>query len=372
MLNKIYIIFLLVFLISCSSTTSEIDVLKTTEEIIMTSHDDAKLIAFYKQNLKRQPEYMLKLINIYLNQSDTASAKVYIEMLDSDEKDTPAVLFMIARMYYHDGELNSALDKVKKLKSIRTQDSEVQLLAGKVYAGLRQFSLAKQHFQEALRLGHEDKVIKNNLGLLYMMQGQYEAAIKILQPLYNEDPEDQTVESNLLIAVINNGNIDIARSILASRYGGDVVEQNLELLMAAKTKQRNESVVLINRGGTEWPATALYKQSLTENIRLVADETTHITPLISRGFTSKNSGVTVFRVQIFASNEQLSEIQLARFKKYQTDIYFYNFGFWKRYCVGEFLTLQEARSFKEHLNVKGAFVVEYTNKDYKIVYEYAA
>lgn len=372
MLNKICIIFLLVFLVSCSSTTSEVDVLKTTEEIIITSHDEVKLIAFYKQNLKRQPEYMLKLINIYLNQEDIASAKIYVEMLGRDEKDTPAALLVIARMHYHDGELNSALDKVKKLKLIRNKDPEVELLAGKIYAGLRQFVLAKQSFQDALRLGHEDKAIKNNLALLHMMQGQYEAAIKILQPLYNEDPEDQTVESNLLIAVINNGNIDIARSILASRYGGDVAEQNLELLMAAKTKQRNEPVVLINRGETEWPATALYKQNITENIRLVADENTHITPLISRDFTSNNSGKTIFRVQIFASNEQLSEIQLARFKKYQTDIYFYNFGFWKRYCIGTFTTLEDARLFKEHLNAKGAFVVEYPNKDYKVVYEYAA
>ncbi|WP_198155491.1 lipopolysaccharide assembly protein LapB [Moritella sp. JT01] len=334
----------------------------------MTSHDDAKLIAFYKQNLKRQPDYMLKLINIYLNQDDTASAKIYVEMLSSDEKDTPAALFVIARMYYHDGELNSALDKVKKLQLIRNKDSKVELLAGKIYAGLRQFVLAKQSFQDALRLGHEDKVIKNNLALLHMMQGQYEAAIKILRPLYKADPEDQTVESNLLIAVINNGNIDLARSILASRYSGDVAEQNLELLMAAKTKKRNEPIAMVE----EWPATALYKQSITENTKLITDDSIEMASLMSRDFTPVNSDETVFRVQIFASNEQLSEIQLARFKKYQTDIYFYNFGFWKRYCIGKFTTLKEARLFKEHLNAKGAFVVEYPNKDYKIVYEYAA
>ncbi|CED61786.1 Flp pilus assembly protein TadD [Moritella viscosa] len=368
MLNKICIIFLLVFLVSCSSTTSEIDVLKTTEEIIITSHDDAKLIAFYKQNLKRQPEYMLKLINIYLNQEDTASAKIYVEMLGSDEKDTPAALFVIARMHYYDGELNLALDKVKKLKLIRNKNSEVELLAGKIYAGLRQFVLAKQSFQGALRLGHEDKAIKNNLALLHMMQGQYEAAIKILQPLYKADQEDQTVESNLLVAVINNGNIDLARSILVSRYSGDIAEQNLELLMATKTKNGNESVALV----AEWPATALYKQSITENTQLITDDMIEITPFMSSDFTPDNSEETVFRVQIFASNEQLSEIQLARFKKYQTDIYFYNFGFWKRYCIGTFTTLQEARLFKEHLNAKGAFVVKYPNKDYKIVYEYAA
>ena len=372
MFKQICIISLLVFLVSCSSTTSEMDVLKTTEEIIMTSHDDAKLIAFYKQNLKRQPEYMLKLINIYLNQEDTASAKIYIEMLGNDEKDTPAVLFAIARMYYYDGELNAALDKVEILQSISNEDPEVKLLAGKIYAGLREFALAKQRFQDALRLGYADKVIKNNLALLHMMQGQYEAAIKILQPLYKADPEDQTVESNLLVAVINNGNIDIARNILTSRYGGDVAEKNLALLMTAKTKPRKEPAVMFENDAVEWPATALYKQSLIEKTMLISDETTDITLLMNRDFKPDNSGSTVFRVQIFASNEQLSEIQLARFKKYQTDIYFYNFGFWKRYCIGAFTTLQEARAFKEHLNVKGAFVVEYPNKDYKIVYEYAA
>ncbi len=372
MFKQIRIISLLVFLVSCSSTTSEMDVLKTTEEIIMTSHDDAKLIAFYKQNLKRQPEYMLKVINIYLNQEDIASAKIYIEMLGNDEKDTPAALFAMARMYYYDGELNTALDKVETLQTISNKDPEVQLLAGKIYAGLRKFALAKQRFQDALRLGYEDKVIKNNLALLHMMQGQYEAAIKILRPLYKVDPEDQTVESNLLVAVINNGNIDIARNILTSRYGGDVAEKNLALLMTAKTKQHKEPAIMFENDVVEWPATELYKQNSIEKMMLISDETTDSTSLMNRDFKVDNSDSTVFRVQIFASNKQLSEIQLARFKKYQTDIYFYNFGFWKRYCVGEFATLQEARAFKEHLNAKGAFVVEYLNKEYKLVYEYAA
>jgi len=93
-------------------------------------------------------------------------------------------------------------------------------------------------------------------------------------------------------------------------------------------------------------------------------------PLISPTIKSNYRDSKVFRVQIFASNEEINAIQLERFKKYQTDIYFYNFGLWKRYCVGTFATLQEARVFKEHLNAKGSFIVEYSTTDYTIIYDH--
>lgn len=72
----------------------------------------------------------------------------------------------------------------------------------------------------------------------------------------------------------------------------------------------------------------------------------------------------VYRVQVLATYTAIPSDFLNYLQTNYGTVYSYTHGLWKRYCIGEFDDLNEAKTFLASLDIKGAFVVDYTKKRY--------
>ncbi|MEP8023333.1 pilus assembly protein TadD, partial [Vibrio parahaemolyticus] len=73
---------------------------------------------------------------------------------------------------------------------------------------------------------------------------------------------------------------------------------------------------------------------------------------------------SIYRIQVLATYKVIPSDYLNYLKGNYGKVYSYTHGLWKRYCVGEFSDIDDAKKFLENMNIKGAFVVDYTKKRY--------
>ncbi len=95
--NFVLSVIVLVLFSGCSTVNNQLD---TKEQLLLGSGDSQKLIEFYKANIQSEPEYKVKLVNLYLDLKDIKSAELYRSTYNDNDLDEPEYILTNARLYY--------------------------------------------------------------------------------------------------------------------------------------------------------------------------------------------------------------------------------------------------------------------------------
>ncbi|MHC6529216.1 tetratricopeptide repeat protein [Vibrio proteolyticus] len=376
-MNKWLIALLTVSLFSgCATVDTE---LQTKEKLLIGSGDNQQLVEFYKSNLHSVPEYKVKLVNLYLDMKDVKSAELYRNTYDAGDLDEPEYILTIARLNYQKKRFDKAQEELEKYRDEGGEEYEYQLLSGKILAQQKRFDEAIKHFEESRKQGASDREAGNNIAVVKMMQAQYADATDILYDLYLASPGDARVRSNLILASVNAERPDIALEVLKHTNNEQQARKQLAALMSSVSKNKGQKSTM-RVADTPVSTTSLQRDAAKGAATSYVAPTSKVSSLAtSTQFQPSQSSLDgsvldpkklkpgappTYRIQVLATYTAIPADYLNYLKSNYGTVYSYTHGLWKRYCVGDFNDLDQAKAFLESLDIKGAFVVDYTKKRY--------
>ncbi|AIL72663.1 Flp pilus assembly protein TadD [Vibrio vulnificus YJ016] len=366
-------------MVGCSSISSE---LQTKERLLLSSGENQQLVEFYKGNLAEVPSYKVKLVNLYLEMGDIKSAELYTNTYTAKDLDEPDYIYSLANLNYKKKRYDSALQESEKFLDEGGNEAAYHLLVGKIYAQRKEYETAIQHFEESRKSGASDREAGNNIAVVYLLQNRYVEATEILYDLYVAMPSDAKVRSNLIISSVQSNRPDIALEVLKHEKGEEDARKQLAALMKTVNKGKNKGkkavqpqVAQINKDTTR--ATVVQTAQVTPKAQEETKKVEQAKP-VSNVVTANNvvpvskldvnnlkpKAPSLYRIQVLASYKAVPNDYLNFLKANYGTVYSYTHGLWKRYCIGEFTDIEEAKAFLNSLNIKGAFVVDYTKKRY--------
>ncbi|MGR2884252.1 tetratricopeptide repeat protein [Vibrio vulnificus] len=373
MIRLTIVLFFLSWLVACSSISTE---LQTKERLLLSSGENHQLVEFYKGNLVDVPSYKVKLVNLYLDMGDIKSAELYTNTYTAKDLDEPDYIYSLANLNYKKKRYDSALQESEKFLDEGGDESVYHLLVGKIYAQRKEYETAIQHFEESRKSGASDREAGNNIAVVYLLQNRYIEATEILYDLYVAMPSDAKVRSNLIISSVQSNRPDIALEVLKHEKGEEEARKQLAALMKTVNKGKNKGkkavqpqVAQINKDTTR--ATVVQTAQVTpkapEEAKKVeqAKPVDNVVPVSKLDVNNlKPKAPSLYRIQVLASYKAVPNDYLNFLKANYGTVYSYTHGLWKRYCIGEFTDVEDAKVFLDNLNIKGAFVVDYTKKRY--------
>nr|WP_135455275.1 tetratricopeptide repeat protein [Vibrio echinoideorum] len=368
----ILVIIFLVFFSGCATVNNQ---LNTKEQLLLGSGDSQKLIEFYKANIQSEPEYKVKLVNLYLDLKDIKSAELYRSTYNDNDLDEPEYILTNARLYYQKNNFEKALEELNKYRDEGGEEYEYQLLTGKIFAQQKRFTQAIEHFEESRKQGASDREAGNNIAVVKIMQSDYLGATDILYDLYLSNPNDQRVSSNLILSSVKSQRPDIALEVLKHSNSDEQAHKQLSALMRSISKSKGKKAVTqstiemeqqfigsqVNSGGFVAPTSRVSKLDTTAEFQ-ASRHSVDGSVLDPRKL--KPGAKPIYRVQVLATYTAIPSDFLNYLKTNYGSVYSYTHGLWKRYCIGDFNDLDEAKAFLNSIDIKGAFVVDYTKKRY--------
>lgn len=365
-------IIVLVLFSGCTTVDSQLD---TKEQLLIGSGDSQKLVEFYKSNIQSDPVYKVKLVNLYLDLKDIKSAELYRNTYSPSDLDEPDYILTSARIYYLKKNFERALEELDKYRDEGGAEYEYQLLTGKILAQQKRFAEAIEHFEESRKQGASDREAGNNIAVVKIMQSDYLGATDILYDLYLSNPNDQRVSSNLILSSVKSQRPDIALEVLKHSNSDEQAHKQLSALMRSISKSKGKKAMTqstiemeqqlvsaqANSGGFVAPTSRVSKLDTTAEFQ-ASRHSVDGSVLDPRKL--KPNAKPIYRVQVLATYTAIPSDFLNYLKTNYGSVYSYTHGLWKRYCIGDFNDLDEAKAFLDSIDIKGAFVVDYTKKRY--------
>lgn len=363
MIKKSIIILSCFVLFACSSINNE---LLTKERLLVNSSQSEQLIEFYKVNLSKVPEYKVKLINLYLDKKDKKSAELYINTYGKDDLDEPEVILTLSRLEYIKSNYSSSKKYLDNYLDEGGSKSEYYLLNGKILAQQNQYDLAIESFDNSKKNGASDREANNNIAVVNMLQGKHEQAMETLYGLFAIDPNDEKIRSNLMMASIRAQRPDVTLEVL--KFSNTEQEARIKLAKLSKSvktikekqkiplklKSINNKKTLVKKDVIKMDSIALAKGTKVSYMENSMLDPNNLKP----------KAPAIYRIQVLATYKVIPSDYLNYLKSNYGKVYSYTHGLWKRYCIGEFNDIDNAKLFLENMNVKGAFIVDYTKKRY--------
>ncbi|MEH0388382.1 tetratricopeptide repeat protein [Vibrio mimicus] len=387
MVKQWFVFIGVILLTACSSVSNE---LRTKEELLVNSGESQQLIEFYKANIKDVPEYKVKLVNAYLDAKDTKSAELYTNTYNSSDLNEPQYILSLARLNYEKGSFDKSSALLEQFRQEGGDNHEYHLMMGKIFAQQKKYSAAIEHFEESRKQGASDRDALNNIAVVHLIQGNDAEAMDILYRLYSETPQDEKIRSNLIVAAVNASRPDVALEVLKYNSTEEQARKQLAVLMkSSKPKNKGSETMLANKPAaqptpvvkptqpvraaeTSTPVVVQPKPVAVKTPAVAAPVMT--TPITARATVTPSSkfdpnslkpgAPSIYRIQVLATYQVIPSDYLNYLRTNYGKVYSYTHGLWKRYCIGEFNDLEEAKMFLESLDIKGAFVVDYTKKRY--------
>ncbi|PTP81265.1 pilus assembly protein TadD [Vibrio splendidus] len=372
MRKYILTVIMLVLISGCTTVNNQLD---TKEQLLIGSGDSQKLIEFYKANIQSDSVYKVKLVNLYLDLKDIKSAELYRSTYSESDLDDPEFILTNARIYYQKKNFEYALEELKNYRDEGGAEYEYQLLTGKILAQQKRFTEAIEHFEESRKQGASDREAGNNIAVVKIMQSDYLGATDILYDLYLLNPNDQRVSSNLILSSVKSQRPDIALEVLKHSNSDEQAHKQLSALMRLISKSKGKKAVTqstiemeqqligsqVNSGGFVAPTSRVSKLDTTAEYQ-ASRHSVDGSVLDPRKL--KPGAKPIYRVQVLATYTAIPSDFLNYLKTNYGSVYSYTHGLWKRYCIGDFNDLDEAKAFLNSIDIKGAFVVDYTKKRY--------
>ncbi len=365
-------VIMLVLISGCTTVNNQLD---TKEQLLIGSGDSQKLIEFYKANIQSDSVYKVKLVNLYLDLKDIKSAELYRSTYSESDLNDPEFILTNARIYYQKKNFEYALEELKNYRDEGGAEYEYQLLTGKILAQQKRFTEAIEHFEESRKQGASDREAGNNIAVVKIMQSDYLGATDILYDLYLSNPNDQRVSSNLILSSVKSQRPDIALEVLKHSNSDEQAHKQLSALMRSISKSKGKKAVTqstiemeqqligsqVNSGGFVAPTSRVSKLDTTGEFQ-TSRHSVDGSVLDPRKL--KPGAKPIYRVQVLATYTAIPSDFLNYLKTNYGSVYSYTHGLWKRYCIGDFNDLDEAKAFLNSIDIKGAFVVDYTKKRY--------
>ncbi len=365
-------VIMLVLISGCTTVNNQLD---TKEQLLIGSGDSQKLIEFYKANIQSDSVYKVKLVILYLVLKDIKSAELYRSTYSESDLDDPEFILTNARIYYQKKNFEYALEELKNYRDEGGAEYEYQLLTGKILAQQKRFTEAIEHFEESRKQGASDREAGNNIAVVKIMQSDYLGATDILYDLYLSNPNDQRVSSNLILSSVKSQRPDIALEVLKHSNSDEQAHKQLSALMRSISKSKGKKAVTqstiemeqqligsqVNSGGFVAPTSRVSKLDTTGEFQ-TSRHSVDGSVLDPRKL--KPGAKPIYRVQVLATYTAIPSDFLNYLKTNYGSVYSYTHGLWKRYCIGNFNDLDEAKAFLNSIDIKGAFVVDYTKKRY--------
>ncbi|PMG64663.1 pilus assembly protein TadD [Vibrio lentus] len=372
MRKYILTVIMLVLISGCTTVNNQLD---TKEQLLIGSGDSQKLIEFYKANIQSDSVYKVKLVNLYLDLKDIKSAELYRSTYSESDLDDPEFILTNARIYYQKKNFEYALEELKNYRDEGGAEYEYQLLTGKILAQQKRFTEAIEHFEESRKQGASDREAGNNIAVVKIMQSDYLGATDILYDLYLSNPNDQRVSSNLILSSVKSQRPDIALEVLKHSNSDEQAHKQLSALMRSISKSKGKKAVTqstiemeqqligsqVKSGGFVAPTSRVSKLDTTGEFQ-ASRHSVDGSVLDPRKL--KPGAKPIYRVQVLATYTAIPSDFLNYLKTNYGSVYSYTHGLWKRYCIGDFNDLDEAKAFLNSIDIKGAFVVDYTKKRY--------
>ncbi|WED24572.1 tetratricopeptide repeat protein [Vibrio sp. JC009] len=393
----------------CASTNPE---LETKEKLLIASDDKKQLIEFYKANLGADEQYDIKLVETYLDMKDIKSAELYARTFSEKEKQQADYIFIDVRIAYQKQRYLEAESKLEAYLASGGEPYQYNLMKGKLKAQQGQYKEALSLFEQSRKLTIDDSEVINNIAVVKMMQQNYTEAMQLLYELYLQNKQDAKIRANLIVASAHANRADIALDALKEKYNEEQAHAQLSILM--KSVQKNTYQKNKTTSANITPTKQLEKPNNKHKAKAQLPDKTHsekqtemavvdnnktppkflrttkkepvankhaTTPKTDPTVTAQNTknnaqktlvkpskykrAVTstlnsVYRIQVLATYKAISDEYLRYLKTNYGAVYAYTHNLWKRYCIGEFSTIEEAKAFLARENIKGAFVVDYT------------
>ncbi|BDU36996.1 tetratricopeptide repeat protein [Vibrio nigripulchritudo] len=366
-----YVLLMVLLLGGCASTNNELD---TKEDLLLRANDKTQLVEFYKSNLKENDEYKIKLVNLYIDLKDTSSAELYLNTFSESEKDEPEIILADAKIAYL--KRNYARSELLLETYLKEGGDKYQhhILMGQIKAQQRQFGLAIDYFEQSRKLGASDREAKNSIAVVHLMQGRYQEAMVSLYDLYLDQPNDEKVRSNLILASVNASRPDIALDALREKYPEEEARRQLKKLMKSVKKKPNPLLARAHSTPMQPVAVnhqmkaednALYKphsqlQSAVVAVDRAGNHQSVAGKVVFNPDSLKPKTPSIYRIQVLATYKAISSEYLNYLRDNYGTVYAYSHNLWKRYCIGEFDSVEEAKAYLDRIQIKGAFVVDYT------------
>ncbi|TQP29480.1 tetratricopeptide repeat protein [Vibrio cholerae] len=387
MVKQWFVFIGVILLTACSSVSNE---LKTKEDLLVNLGESQQLIEFYKENIKDVHEYKVKLVNAYLDAKDTKSAELYANTYNSSDFNDPQYILSLARLNYEKGSFDKSSALLEQYRQEGGDNHEYYLMMGKILAQQKKYSVAIEHFEESRKQGVSDRDGLNNIAVVHLIQGNDAEAMDILYRLYSEAPQDEKIRSNLIVAAVNASRIDVALEVLKYNSTEEQARKQLAVLMKSSKPQKKRSEKMLANNAAAQPTSVVKStqpvraaetstpvvvqpEPVAVKTPAVADPVMTI-PITARATVTPSSKLdpnslkpgapSIFRIQVLATYKEIPSDYLKYLRTNYGKVYSYSHGLWKRYCIGEFNDLEEAKMFLESSNIKGAFVVDYTKKRY--------
>ncbi|WP_064604972.1 tetratricopeptide repeat protein [Photobacterium sp. J15] len=371
-------------LAGCTSTGAGNSDLDSKEGLLLSSNEKAQLVQFYKDNLKNNENYKLKLVQVYLDMKDIKSAELYSSTFESEDYEKPEYLYTMARLNYLKRNYVKSKEILKTFLDEGGDESQYYLLTGKVLAEQGAYDKAIESFEKSRQLGMPDSDIKNNIAVVKMMKSEFSEAVKILYELYSQNPSDSRLRSNLILAAVKSGRQDIALNALKDIYSEDQARLQLKKLSESlATESRNVQMPKLvkesTKKSTQKPKTTVLNNNIKEVVKsppvnkVIKLSNKNKAKQINKQLAVKEifdpkrlkpNSEHVYRIQVLATYNVITPEYLKFLKTNYGPVYSYTHDLWNRYCVGEFNNLSKAKAFMAEMNIKGAFVVDYTKKRY--------
>ncbi|WP_299014181.1 pilus assembly protein TadD [uncultured Photobacterium sp.] len=389
--NNLKVVIPIVFALSgCVSTGGANSELESKESLLISSNETAQLVQFYKDNLKENASYKLKLVQVYLDLKDVKSAELYSSTFDEDDYEKPEYLYTMAKMNYLKHEYSKTTELLEQFRDASGDERRYFFLSGKVFAEQGLYEKSISAFERSRQLGMPDNNIKNNIAVVKIMRHDFSSAVKILYDLYLQTPNDSKLRSNLILASVKAGRNDIALDALKDIYNDEQAREQLEKLrgsLIVQEQQTESSNVVENKPddsqsvgqkaskqNVDLKSSEVQKQEKTKALTKVTQSTDkpksrkssqQKTKKIVLNPHKKNTTVEhIYRIQVLATYNVITPEHLNYLKSNYGAVYSYTTDLWNRYCVGEFNNLERAKAYMADMNIKGVFVVEHTNKRY--------
>lgn len=420
-MRKIKLLCLVILVLAgCASTNKELD---TKESILLSTDDKKQLVEFYKANLTEDDTYKVKLVTTYLDMKDIKSAELYARTFSEKDRKQPEYIYAQARIAYQKQQYKVAENYLNQYEAQGGDEYQYSLMMGKIKAEKHQYKEAVKYFELSRQQTIDDSEALNNIAVVKMMQKHYGDATKILYDLYIQDKSNTKVRANLIVASVHANRPDIALEALKERYSEEQAHEQLSLLMKSverpperKAESKNkiaskQSVPVENVPDThkkedktmpaessviakKQPPKFLQANSdkaveedkpkkrhqaavatpdtdgKKDSIHTVKEDAKKVEKIVkkpikkSAGIKAVNKPVlkynSTYRIQVLATYKAISDEYLSYLKKKYGTVYAYTNNLWKRYCIGEFSSIEEAKRFLAETNIRGAFVVDYT------------
>ncbi|MGF1698371.1 secretion protein [Vibrio lamellibrachiae] len=227
MFKKILICSLPLWLMACSSTSTNWQQEESKEAIYQQTHNNAQLVELYKTQLQREDSLAIreKLAQSYLQLGDAESALFYIKPVVDGKKTSASALLILSQAYGDMGKYPAAISAASRALKIEPINSHAENMLGTYYGYNYQFELARRYFERARAHFYDGVTVNNNLAVLDIADGDYLAAAKRLMPLYKNHQADEQVMANLTLSMAKQGHYLFVQQVLSDHYSQHQIEK---------------------------------------------------------------------------------------------------------------------------------------------------